>query len=137
AMLISAWGSGKPTGPLRVGAYEEAAVESIPEQLPYPFHDRYGDAVSDPSGKSPMYGTDPSNIKTDVKYDPDNNRYNINENMGSLFYRNPSYMTFDEFVEHQYNNSTREYWKQRAGEDDALNKKKFAPKITVNSVIFD
>lgn len=136
-MLVSAWGSGKPAGPLRVGAYTETISDSDTTQLRYPFHDRYGDSYSESGGKSPMYGTDPSNIKTDVKYDPDNNRYNINENMGSLFYRNPSYMTFEEFIEHSYNSSTREYWKQRAGEDDALNKKKFAPKITVNSVVFD
>jgi cell surface protein SprA len=136
SVLVSVWGSGKSSGPMR-RSYLEAAADTDTTTLKYPFHDRYGDPYSAPGNQSPMYLKDPANIKTDVQYDPDNNRYNINENMGSLFYRNPSYMTFDEFVDNEYHNSTREYWKQRAGEDDALNKKAFAPKIMVNSVIFD
>ncbi len=134
SILVSVWGSGKSAGPMPT---QEALADSDTTRLKYPFHDRYGDAYSTRSDKSPMYMKDPANIKSDVQYDVDNNRYNINENMGSLFYRNPSYMTFDEFVENEFNHTTREYWKQRAGEDDALNKKAFAPKIMVNSVIFD
>ena len=137
SMLVSVWGSGKPFGPLRTESSTEAAPDSDDTQLQYPFHDRYGDRYADPSGRSPMYMKDPANIKTDVQYDPDNNRYNINENMGKLFYRNPSYMTFEEFIDNEFHNSTNEYWRQRAGEDDALNKKAYAPKITVNSIIFD
>ena len=78
------------------------------DTMHFPFHDRYSDPISSQYHNSPLYLNDPSNIKTDVQYDPDNNRYNINENMGSLFYRSPSYMTFDEFVEHEYKHSTKE-----------------------------
>ena len=137
SVLVSVWGSGKPAGPLRTESSSVATPDTDSTKLHYPLHDRFGDRYSDPSGQSPMYMQDPANIKTDVQYDPDNNRYNINENMGNLFYRNPSYMTFEEFVDHEFHNTTKEYWRQRAGEDDALNKKKFAPKITVNSIIFD
>ncbi len=136
-VLASVWGTGKPSGPLPSEAESAFLSDSDTTSLKYPFGDRYGDSYSAPSGKSPMYLNDPANIKTDVKYDPDNNRYNINENMGNLFYRNPSYLTFEEFVEHEFNHSTRDYWRQRAGEDDKLNKKAFAPKITINSVVFD
>ena len=136
-VLVSVWGSGKPAGTIQMELQSDAMPDSDAGQLHYPLHDRFGDRYSDPSGKSPMYMQDPSNIKSDVQYDPDNNRYNINENMGNLFYRNPSYMTFEEFVDHEFKNSTNEYWRQRAGEDDALNKKAYAPKITVNSIIFD
>jgi cell surface protein SprA len=119
-------------------SFYEAAPDSDTTFLRYPFKDRYGDKFSDKTGTtSPMFLGDPSNIKSEIEYDTDNNRYNINENMGNLYYRNPSYMTFEEFVENEFHNSTNEYWRQRAGEDDALNKKTFAPKINVNSVIFD
>ena len=104
SILISAWGSGKPAGP--ISSYE-AVPDSDTTQLKYPFHDRYGDSYSTEGGKSPMFLKDPANVKTDVQYDEQNHRYNINENMGSLFYRNPSYMTFDEFVENEYSKSTR------------------------------
>ena len=135
SVITLAWGS--DITPIFEETTSSYIAASDSDTLKFPFHDRITDPYSDPSNHSPLYGKDPSNIKTDVQYDPDNNRYNINENMGQLFYRNPSYMTFDEFLEHQYKKSTKDYFKQRAGEDDALNKKTFAPKITINSAAFD
>ena len=134
SVLSLAWGADKPS------YFEPESAEISPpdsDSLRYPFHDRITDPYSDPGDQSPMYGKDPANIKTDVQYDPDNNRYNINENMGALYYRNPSYMSFDEFVDHEFKKSTKDYWIQRANEDSKLSKKAFAPKITVNSEIFD
>lgn len=139
SVLSTVWGAEMPAG-FSSDAYNQAltSVEDTPEtELPYPFQDRYADPYSIPSDRSPMYLNDPSNIKTDVQYDPENHRYNINENIGSMFYRNPSYLSFDEFVEQEFNKSTKGYWKERAGEDDKLNKKTFAPKITINSAAFD
>ena len=54
-----------------------------------------------------------------------------------MFYRNPSYMDFDEFVEQEFRKSTGDYFRQRASEEDKLSKKAFAPKITINSQVFD
>lgn len=121
---------------------EEDPVELLPDSgdnvpLPYPFHDRIADQYSTPGDGSPMFMKDPSNVSSDIEYDTEENRYNINEKMGELFYRNPSYLSFEEFVDQQFKNTTTEYWRQRASEDDKLNKKAFAPKITVNSQIFD
>ncbi|MBK6837005.1 MAG: cell surface protein SprA [Bacteroidetes bacterium] len=139
SVLSAVWGADKPAGFAYESFAEPAALvaDSDTSSLRYPFHDRFGDQYSNPGTDNPLYLKDPSNIKTTIDYDPDNNRYNINENMGELFYRNPSYMSFEEFVDHEYKKSTTEYWKQRASEEDQLNKKAFAPKITVNSVVFD
>ncbi|REJ83044.1 MAG: cell surface protein SprA [Bacteroidetes bacterium] len=115
-------------------AFESDADTS---ELPYPFKDRIADPYSSPPSGNPLYLGDPSNIETKVEYDTDNNRYNIEENIGQMFYRNPSYLSFDEFIEREFSKSTQDYWKQRATEDDKLSKKAFAPKITVNSVAFD
>jgi len=115
----------------------EADGDSEEIDLPYPFHDRYGDPYSQPVPSSPLNMGDPSNIKTNVEYDTEHNQYNINENVGDLFYRNPSYLTFDEFVEQEYKKSTKNYWRQRASEEDKLNKKVFSQKIQVRSVVFD
>ncbi len=121
---------------------EEMSDEVIAEtdsnvSLPYPFEDRIADQYSTPGSESPMYLSDPSNIQPDVEYDTEDNEYNISEKMGKLFYRNPSYLSFEEFVDQEFHNSTKDYWRQRANEEDKLNKKAFAPKITVNSPIFD
>ncbi len=133
SVLIAPWGMGKPAN--NMAETTAAVVDS--DSLRYPFHDHHADPYSGSYHDNPLYGQDPSNVKTNVEYDPSNNQYNINQNIGNLFYRNPSYMSFDEFVDHEFKESTKNYWRQRAGEDDKLNKKLFAPKITVNSVIFD
>jgi len=72
---------------------DSVSSETAPP-LHYPFDDRYGDRTSNPHDTNGMYLKDPANIKESVEYDPENNRYNINERMGDLFYRNPSYMSF-------------------------------------------
>lgn len=127
---------GKPAG-FDYATLNEEENDSDVIDLKYPFEDRVADPYSDPGSNSPLFLNDPSNIKTSIEYDPNNNQYNINENMGSLFYRNPSYLSFDEFVNQEFKKSTKNYWKQRATEEDMLNKKTFAPKIQVNSTAFD
>jgi cell surface protein SprA len=133
SVLIAPWGMGKTVS--NMPETMAAVVDS--DSLRYPFQDHHADPYSGDYHDNPLYGQDPSNVKTTIEYDPSDNQYNINQNIGNLFYRNPSYMSFDEFVDHEYKQSTRNYWRQRAGEDDKLNKKLFAPKITVNSIIFD
>ncbi len=135
SVLTMIWGTSKPATYDFESSYTTPPVDS--DTLVYPFHDRVADSYSEDGSPKSMYMKDPANIKTEVQYDPDNNRYNINENMGQLFYRNPSYLTFDEFIDKEFKKSTKSYWKQRAGEEDALAKKSFAPKITINSAVFD
>lgn len=106
-------------------------------QLPYPWHDNISDGVSNLPDQSPMYLGNPSNVQTTVTYDPDQNQYNINENMGDLFYRNPSYLTFDEYVREQYKRSTFDYWKEISAESSEGEKRGIIPKIYVNSEAFD
>ena len=134
-MLTAVWGADQPpvsTGD-EIASYiiATAADSTDSSNLHFPFHDRYGDRYQSGSDTSPMFLKDPSNIKTDIQYDPDNNQYNINEKMGELFYRNPSYMSFQEFIDHEFKKSTKQYFKQKAGEDDKLAKKAFAPKINI------
>jgi cell surface protein SprA len=139
SLLGVVWGAEMPLG-FAENLYSDATFlpsDSDTTALPYPFRDRITDPYSEPADNSPMYLNDPSNIKTEVEYDPDNNRYNINDNIGEMFYRNPSYMSFDEFIESEFHKSTNDYWKLRSTEDDKLSKKAFAPKITINSVAFD
>jgi cell surface protein SprA len=137
SVLGAAWGVGKPESDMISPAPVVAPVDSDTTQLRYPIHDRHADKYNEPSGTSPLLMGDPSNITDSVEYDPSENQYNISEHIGNQFYRNPSYLTFEEFREHEFDKSTKEYWKQRAGEEDELHKKSFAPKLVINSVIFD
>src|SRR6185436_8422484 len=109
----------------------------ITDSLHYPFPDRYSDPYSSQYNNSPLYLSDPENIKTTIEYNPDEKQYDINEKMGDLFYRDPSYMTFEEFKEAQFRNSTKKYWQQRSSENDILQRKGFNPKIYIGSDVFD
>ncbi len=106
--------------------------------LHYPFNDRFADPYNaHQDGSNGLYLGDPSNIKTDVEYNPEERQYDINERMGSLFYRNPSYMTFDEFVDNEYKKSTRNYFRQRSNEESVTQRKGFAPKLYVGGEAFN
>ena len=129
------------TGPSTVFNYvqfseHEASLLPDTPSLKYPFTDRFADPLNSRSRENGLYLNDPSNIKMDVQYNPDERQYDINERMGELFYRNPSYMTFDEFVDHEYRKSTKDYWKQRANEESAIQKKGFAPKLYIGGEAF-
>jgi len=105
--------------------------------LPYPFPDRFTDPYSNPYPHSPLYGTTPSNINTSVEYNPETREYDINEKVGNEFFRNPSYMTFEEFKEDQFKKTTSQYWKERAGGEDVIARKPLIPKIYVAGEAFD
>ena len=87
------------------------------DSLHYPIQDRSGDPLTNPEA-NPLDLKEPSNISTKVEYNRDDNQYDITEKMGTLDYRPPTYMTFDEYVASQYRKSTHDYWLERANADD-------------------
>ncbi|MBK8547225.1 MAG: hypothetical protein IPL63_07505 [Saprospiraceae bacterium] len=62
-----------------------------------PFKERMGDFINDKT-KNPI-DIFPSTIKQKVEYDPETNQYVIYEKIGDEYYRTPTYMTFDEYME--------------------------------------
>ena len=105
--------------------------------LPYPFPDRNNEPPPAYNHNSPLYLGDPSNINTTYEYDPFNRIYHVDEKIGSLYFRDPSYLTFDEFVQSQFRNSTRNYWLQRSGEEQMLQRKSLIPTLHVGGEAFD
>jgi len=123
-----------PTAPVVVDP-DTGKKDTVP--LPYPWQDNLTDPFSNPPSQSPMYMGDPSNITTDVTYDPEENQYNINEKMGDRFYRNPTYLTFDEFIRSEYSKSTNNYWKEISGTSSEDAKRSIIPKIYIGGQAFD
>jgi cell surface protein SprA len=141
-LFIMNWGWAAITTGIRTNykiysSYPRAQVDSDSTSLPYPFTDRYGDRFGPYQGDRGLFLHDPSNVKETIEYDPKDGVYYIDERMGNLFYRNPSYLTFDEFVEHEFHNSTVKYWRDRSEEGGTAAKKGLIPKIFVKSQVFD
>lgn len=109
-----------------------------PEPLQYKFNDNNGrPALLDP--KSKLYLKDPSNIKTDVEYNPKTGNYDVKQKMGDINYRPETYMNLKEYKDYMFKKSLRDYWRSRVAADELNEKprKGMIPKLQVNSELFD
>ncbi len=118
-----------------VPVYNAPADTPPAVDLHYPIHDRVTDFLAAPDNSFDLQ--DPSNVKKDVEYDPQSNQYIINETMGDQFYRNPSSMSFEDFLNYQYKQSDAQYWKDRSNAASLLSEKGVIPDVNVNSRLFD
>lgn len=112
--------------------------EEEPSDLLYQFKDNDGKPpMLDP--KSKLYLEDPSNIKTDVEYDPKTGNYNVKQKIGDQDYRPETYMNLKEYKDYMYKKQMREYWRSRVAADELNNqpRKGMIPKLQVNSELFD
>lgn len=64
--------------------------------------------------------------------------YSIEERIGNSFYRNPNYMTLEEFLKYQGSKDEEAYWKKRANSFGLITKKgSSAPSVDLGNAIFD
>jgi cell surface protein SprA len=108
------------------------------EILPYEFKDNNGkQPLFDP--KSKLYLENPSNVKTDVNYNPKTGNYDITQKMGDMDYRPETYMNLKEYKDYMFKKSMRDYWRSRVAADELNEKprKGMIPKLQVNSELFD
>ena len=129
--------------PLQGGENSLAAKDSdtIVGPLKYKMKDESHGIPSLNDYNGGLYLNDPSNIKTDIVYDPDSNVYNVTQKMGKLNYRPDNYMTQEEYIDYELKKSNRDYWKQRSNAE-AMNQqgtrsKNLIPPIKINSQVFD
>lgn len=78
-----------------------------------PIKDNYGDHITDPN-------TNPFDITSNVidqkvEYDPASGNYIIYEKIGDEYYRTPSYLTFEEFLEFKKKEQEKNYFNRLAG----------------------
>ncbi|MBK9256009.1 MAG: cell surface protein SprA [Saprospiraceae bacterium] len=78
-----------------------------------PLKDRTGDFITDPN-RNP-FDIKPTVITQKVEYDPTTGHYIILEKIGDEYYRTPSYMTFDEYMEWNARQQERRYFNTLAG----------------------
>jgi len=111
-------------------------------KLPYPFKDESNPYLQN-TQTSPLYLSNPSNIKTEVEYDPFTGEYNITKKVGDFNYRNPSSMTLDEYRNQSRKSSISKYWTQQRrasgnlGTGESFLEKYLNPKLNVNIKGFD
>ncbi|MCW0482681.1 cell surface protein SprA [Gaoshiqia sediminis] len=105
--------------------------------LPYPFRDKPAFETPGTRDSSGLYLQKPSNIKTQVEYDPVTGTYILQEKIGDMDYRLPKTMSLQEYVRYDFQNSIRNYWRQRASQADLESQGTFIPRLTVGGEAFN
>src|SRR5688572_18980190 len=88
---------------------EQVALDTLP-----PITDRQGNWVEDPND-NPFDLLDPEEVIQEVEYDPVTNRYILTEKIGNEYFRSPTTMTFEEYLEWKSKKEEAEYFKKLAG----------------------
>ena len=108
-----------------------------PVNLIYNFQDN-GELLFVPADTHGLFLGNPSNLQTEIEYDPETNQYLFQNKIGNLNYRNPTYMSFDEYQEFELKNSVRSYWKERSMGSAGLDRGDgIIPKIYIGGKFFE
>lgn len=110
-------------------------IDSPEIDLPYPFYDGIGGPGSNNSGG--LFLNNPSNVQSGFQYDPETGTYNYYEKIGDFYFKYPTYMSFDEYINYDSKKSLQDYWKQKSSADDINQTKGFRPKLTIKGEAFD
>ena len=101
----------------------DVAVQISPDTIP--LIDRTGDFINNPNN-NPFDLKDPAVIEQKVEYDVESGSYIITEKIGEDYYRAPTYMSFQEYLDYEAKQQERNYFNNLAGvstDDDNISGK--------------
>jgi cell surface protein SprA len=105
--------------------------------LHYPYSDRGSYPFSSSGQESPLYLQNPSNVHSQVIYDPLTKKYVFTETIGSWNYRNPTVMTMEEYQDYELRQQVQQYWRMKASGGSLEQQLSFIPPIQVGGEAFD
>jgi len=114
---------------------DSTETDSNDIELLFPFEDKSNEGVNE--NRSPLFLEDPSNVKKEFKYDPETGRYNYEQKMGDRNYRNPTYMSLDEYLNYDISKSQKEFWDKKSNAETLNETEGFRPQIPVKGELFD
>ena len=92
-------------------------VEPDSTKLIYPIPTNNGDPMENLYNQSPLYLNDPTNLNTEIIYDPVTRQYTFKRRIGDFYYDTPVTMTESEFLEYQGKKGIMDYWKERRSQN--------------------
>ena len=92
--------------------YKLELVSTVQDTLP--LQERFGNSVFD-KNRNPFDLNDPSEITKEVEYDVETGQYIVTEKIGEEYYRMPTYMTFDEYMDYKAKEQEQDYFNQLSG----------------------
>ncbi len=112
------------------------SVVQTDDSLKFQFKDQKIYDIQSPE-ESPLYLENPSNIKDTVEYDPATNEYIISKKIGDYDYRPSSRMTLEEYQDYQFEQSLRNYWRQKARGESMDAQAGLFPSLRLGGEAFD
>ena len=104
-------------------------------KLTYPFQDSKTIQLKRPSG---IFLPNPSNIRRSVQFDPVSKRYIIREKIGDRLYRDPQYLSIEEYQKYENELIKKNYWRELADLPLAEAREPgFIPSVKINSRSFE
>lgn len=105
--------------------------------LKFPFRDKENFEPTGEPQQGGLYLKPPSNIQSDVDYDPETNQYIFTDKIGDAHIRPPRYASFKEYQEIDSRRSLRNYWREKSmgtkgGQSDGI-----IPSIYIGGQAFD
>ena len=101
--------------------------------LKYPIYD-YQDYTD--QKKSPINLNDPSNINTEIVYNPETGNYEVIQKIGDQYYRYPTSMTQQEFINYQRQKALNDYTQEKINEENEQ-QRNLIPPLKVGGEAFD
>ncbi len=120
-----------------IGFLLALAANAQDSTLHYPFSDRGSYPFSSSGQSSPLYLNNPSNIHSNVVYDPLTQKYVFTETIGSWNYRYPTTMTMEEYGTFDMQQQVSDYWRMKASGSSLEQQLSFIPPIQVGGEAFD
>lgn len=102
-------------------------------ELPFPLYDYYD--FTQQTG-SPIDFEDPSNIQTEIIYNPETGLYEIYQMVGGQYYRYPTAMTQEEYLQYQREQAVQDYWREKVTEANEGSRNPIPP-IKMKGEAFD
>lgn len=116
-------------------------VDSPETDLQYPITDEVNPFGAGGGGRISL--TDPKNVNSVIEYDPETGKYYFYKRIGeNIDYRNPTVMTFDEYMNYVNKNAVSDYWKEIRSADQMMSDDDdgpdpFRPSLKINNKAFD
>jgi cell surface protein SprA len=105
--------------------------------LNYPLPGKGSYPFSTSGFNSPLYLKNPSNIKSQVVYDPVTRQYMFSETIGSWNYRNPTLMSTEDYQRYEFQQQVEDYWRMKASGESVEGQLSFIPPLRVGGEAFD
>ncbi len=145
-LLFTALGGSPSESRTTLRNYQLLTILSAPEDtvkidttgvLPFKFKDEPAFAYPDKKDSSGLFLKRPSNVRTEIEYDPVTGEYNFVEKVGDLNFRLPKTMTKKEFQKYDFEQSIQNYWRSQTKIKGLEDKGGLIPRLTVGGETFN